>query len=338
MLLVLLASEFHPTTGLMETDRVAEYDKLYQREWPPKDYLPNNEGWKTLYERRFNQIRELEVKNGKYEGYMQSVFAAFLVQNFTELGFGLARAPAELTSALQEGIRGGLDRGEERFEYQIDVIEGPRCLFIDRPDLTQRVLEELQPYTEAWAETELTAHKAYGFRLYQNTSVLNMHVDKKQTHIVSMIYHIDSSDDAEDWPIYIEDFQGRTHEVILAPGDILFYESAKCLHGRPKAFNGSWYSSIFIHYYPTEGWQEDDHTMDAHYIIPPDWGRVEEGKAETPLKMVGTSFKEPECPNGWCATQDTVKWSGPGVDGYWIDPNQAKHEFVPRRFSGDEEL
>lgn len=62
-----------------------------------------------------------------------------------------------------------------------------------------QVLEELQPYTEAWAGMELTPHIAYGFRLYQNSSVLNMHVDKKQTHIVSMIYHIDSSDDSEPW-------------------------------------------------------------------------------------------------------------------------------------------
>lgn len=67
------------------------------------------------------------------------MFPAFLVRNYTELGFGLARAPEELTAALQEGIRGGLARGEARLEHQVKVIEGPRSLFIDRPDLTQRV-------------------------------------------------------------------------------------------------------------------------------------------------------------------------------------------------------
>jgi len=135
---------------------------------------------------------------------------------------------------------------------------------------------------------ELTPAMAYGFRLYRDGAVLNMHVrlghliififetavrpfsqvsqlyifpkfpvfmcrqvDRKQTHIISMIYHIDSESD-EPWPILIEDFLGRTHEVILAPGDILFYESSKCMHGRPKAFKGQWYSSIFIHYYPAQ--------------------------------------------------------------------------------------
>jgi hypothetical protein len=29
-------------------------------------------------------------------------------------------------------------------------------------------------------------------------------VDKSQTHVVSFILHIDKSEDAEDWPIFIE--------------------------------------------------------------------------------------------------------------------------------------
>ena len=126
--------------------------------------------------------------------------------------------------------------------------------------------------------------------------------------------------------------------MILTPGDILFYESSKCLHGRPKAFKGKWYSSIFIHYYPTNGWQDEDHQLRAHYIVPPNWSSKVEEKHETPLQMIGTSFKEPNCPNGWCSTQNTVKWSGPGEDGFWIDPNMQKHIFEPRRFSAGDDL
>ena len=73
-----------------------------------------------------------------------------------------------------------------------------------------------------------------------------MHIDKSETHIISCILHIDHSEDSEDWPILIEDFQGNTNEVILTSGDMLFYESSKCLHGRPHTFKGSWYSSIFV--------------------------------------------------------------------------------------------
>ena len=35
-------------------------------------------------------------------------------------------------------------------------------------------------------------------------SLTFQHPDKSQTHVISMIYHIDSSDDAEPWPLLIE--------------------------------------------------------------------------------------------------------------------------------------
>lgn len=56
---------------LSETERVAEYDKRYERKWPPKEYVPNTEGWKNLMERRFRQIREIDDSGEKYEAYMQ---------------------------------------------------------------------------------------------------------------------------------------------------------------------------------------------------------------------------------------------------------------------------
>lgn len=68
--LVAITGAFLPTAlaTLDEGSRVAEYDKRYPRTWPPKDYVPNTEGWKHLHEHRFNQIRELELDEGKYEG------------------------------------------------------------------------------------------------------------------------------------------------------------------------------------------------------------------------------------------------------------------------------
>ena len=39
-------------------------------------------------------------------------------------------------------------------------------------------------------------------------------------------------------------------EVDLQPGEMLFYESAKCAHGRPRKMKGRWYSSLFMHYAP----------------------------------------------------------------------------------------
>jgi hypothetical protein len=42
------------------------------------------------------------------------------------------------------------------------------------------------------------------------------------------------------------------------------------------------------------------------------------------MVMAGMSYREPECPNDWCASIDTIKWSGPGEKGYWIKPNMEK--------------
>jgi hypothetical protein len=73
------------------------------------------------------------------------------------------------------------------------------------------VLHDLQHYPETWAGIQLRRYFAYGFRLYRNESNLYMHIDKPESHVISFILHIDSSDDAEPWPIMIEDLQGSKH-------------------------------------------------------------------------------------------------------------------------------
>jgi len=184
---------------------------------------------------------------------------------------------------------------------------------------------------------ELTPYRAYGFRLYQNNSQLTEHVDKKQSHVISFILHIDSSEDAEPWPIFIEDFHGRTHEVILKSGDMLFYESTKLFHGRPRRLNGSWYCSVFVHYYPTHGWFDVNHELEAHYAVPPTWNEEPSGERKhTRLEMIGTSMTEPDCPDDWCRAQDTVKWSGSGEEGYVINPDMSKVPFNPKIIDREE--
>lgn len=313
---------------LVEEERIVEYHKRNYT-FPLQTYVPNHAGWRQLLEKRFTQVSEIENRGQRYEGYMQVMHSAHLVPNFTEYGFGLARCPDALLTDLQTTIREGLPKA--RLERRIEVIDAPQQpLFVQKPELTKRVLHEMLPYAEEWSHTPLTPATAYGFRLYQNQSRLNMHVDKLQTHIVSFILHIDSSEDAEPWPIFIEDFHGRTHEVVLTPGDMLLYESSKCLHGRPRRLNGSWYSSLFVHYFPRDGWEEIDHTLESHYAVPPSWSEVSNVKSGFPaLELVGTSLTEPSCPNHWCGTENSVKWGGPGEKGFWITPSFQRIPFEP---------
>lgn len=66
--------------------------------------------------------------------------------------------------------------------------------------------------------------KVYGLRLFRNESSFRMHIDKKGSHSVGYVLHVDSSDDTEPWPFFIEDFHGRTHEINLTPGDVIMFE------------------------------------------------------------------------------------------------------------------
>ena len=206
LFIVLIAVPAHCRT---EEERVARYHEL-NHTWPP-EWFPDTPGWRKLFDHRVRQVAEIEDRSDRFEGFAQILSAGLLQKNFTEHGFGLTRAPEPLMVDLRKAIRDGVEKGP-RLESYINAITEPRPWFIDRPDLTKRVLDELQEYSEAWVGFQLTPVTAYGFRLYRNTSRLHVHVDKTQTHVISFILHIDSSDDAEPWPILIEDLQGSTYD------------------------------------------------------------------------------------------------------------------------------
>ena len=122
-----------------------------------------------------------------------------------------------------------------------------------------------------------------------------------------------------------------THEVILTSGDLLLYESSKCFHGRPRPFKGSWYSSVFVHYYPKYGYKESFNKLEKVYAIPPQWTDQSTTHHEIPLIMHGTTMEEPTCPNKWCMTQYSNKFSGPAEENFILHPNGEKAPFHPKR-------
>jgi hypothetical protein len=323
--------------SLSEELRVQEYINRHHT-FPLHDYLPNTTGWRDLMSKRLEQVAELDDLDQRYEGFYQTIHSALLVPNFTEYGFGLAKCPDALLADLQMAIHEGLPHAV--YEEGENVIEGPeQPWFISRPDLTHRVLREMQSYAEEWVGLSLVAHQAYGFRVYRNESQLYMHVDQLATHVISFILHIDSSDDAEPWPLFIEDFHGRTHEVTLTPGDIFFYESSKCFHGRPRPFDGTWYTSVFVHYYPKENWIDQPHELNVHYAVPPIWSvKPSAERQQTKLEMVETAMREPDCVNAWCHSINTVQWGGPAEEGTLITPALERKPFHPAIHTLSEEL
>lgn len=59
-----------------------------------------------------------------------------------------------------------------------------------------------------------------------------MHVDTANTHVISAIINVDQDVD-EPWRLLILDHDENEHWITMAPGDMVLYESAKMLHGRP---------------------------------------------------------------------------------------------------------
>ena len=54
------------------------------------------------------------------------------------------------------------------------------------------------------------------------------------------------------WPLYIEDNEGRPHEVSIEPGEMVFFEGTRLTHGRPYPLDGEYYANIFVHYTPLD--------------------------------------------------------------------------------------
>jgi len=306
----LLGAFFVRACAFSEEEREAEYSAR-NHVWPPRqeDYKPSTPGWRKLMERRFRQVEAIsESDPGKYEGWSSTVHAALICPNFTEHGWAVTRAPEHVVDMLTRSLHSGLDSGylpEEDFIQSEFPIQKP--LFIKQDELNDWVLDELRPQHEVWGGTKLTGSAAYGLRVYRNKSVLGMHLDQSDTHVVSSILHVGHD---VNWPLVIEDFDGSTHEVFLEPGDQLFYESSKVMHGRPRRFEGSWYASVFLHYRPVDWRSEVDE--DAMYRIPPGWREtkpLDEGLDE--LKVDGVLFFEPGCENLWCGLRHAEQWRGP---------------------------
>lgn len=287
-------------------------------------WRPATDGWRRVFAAREIQLRRLthDVQQ-RWDGWTDLMQAGVLTPNFTSTGFKVVRAPVALHQKLHASLMQGLPNAPKELLSSFDnKLLHPRPSFVHQENLNNEVLTSLKPLHEEWSGVLLQPVKAYGLRVYRNGSTLQMHHDKVNDHIVSSILHVGHS--GEPWPIVIESFDGSTHEVDLQPGEMLFYESAKCLHGRPRTFHGEYYSSLFIHYKPV-GWGEKDGvtTDDVVYAVPDGWNVNDERAPAATLASLGvssdslpalhlasTAFYEPGCADDWCALATSVKHSG----------------------------
>ena len=127
-------------------------------------------------------------------------------------------------------------------------------------EIQEKVRRGLHPLAEEWAGVRLQHTATYGVRRYTNGSWLTSHVDRFNTHVISAIINLGQSV-TEDWPLYIKDNEGGEQAVVLAPGEMVWYESARAVHGRPRPLAGEYYDNLFIHFSPAGGWYSQPFTV-----------------------------------------------------------------------------
>ena len=327
-----------------DQERRAEFvARNYSWPIPNGGMVPNTVGWDRIMRRRIRQVEFLpsNPKTEKYDAFVVAMESALVVPNFTQYGWAVTKAPIDLTQEIQEYLRDNFSLAHPEGDDRAIVGDYPTVMVDLPPDLTHKALQRLLPYTESFAGgVALQPQAGYGLRLYANTSQLYMHLDKIATHVISCIYHIDHSADAKPWPLVIEDFEGVTQKVVLQTGDILFYESAKCLHGRPIPFDGSWFTSLFLHYSPID-WPLQE--WEAQYAIPDHWESEATSTTTTTsssssddynndqnlprLQMADTAMLEPDCLHGWCALTDgssSMWWEGETKAGVAISSHGSE--------------
>ena len=190
-----------------------------------------------------------------------------LVIPFTSRGFQVRKLPENLYQYLLSIVNmtsvspeiclesGHINCNQMDSQPKVEILPLNHTLMID-----SEVGEYLKQTAEHWSKVPLKFTSIYGVRKYRRGATLALHVDKLSTHVVSAIINIGQEvDQGRDWTLDILDNSGRGHQVVLAQGQMLLYESARLPHGRPKPLHGDHYSNIFVHFKPANvAWYTDN--------------------------------------------------------------------------------
>lgn len=144
-------------------------------------------------------------------------------------------------------------------EYGAMALMGISRYGSDKPDigyspvsanLIDQCYKVLSPMISNWCGHAVTRSWGYGIRSYGRNSILHLHRDRIDTHVISCILHVDEHSD-EPWPLDFIDHDGLHEKVFFEPGEALFYESL-CPHARLTPFNGDYYRNMYLHWHPVD--------------------------------------------------------------------------------------
>ena len=210
------------------------------------------------YRPKKNIINQTKIVPSTKENEIQNMVKKFktthkTIPSYTEVGFLKDKLNVHLVSKIRtfynenqqhlktEVVAGGYIETDSK-QSASETIE-----LTD--DLRNEIHSSLLKKAESWSGTKLLPTYVYGIRIYNRGAKLNPHRDREETHIIGVIINI-AQEVEKDWPLEIEDHQGKKHQLILKPGEIILYESALLDHGRPSPLEGKTFVNVFCHYMP----------------------------------------------------------------------------------------
>lgn len=184
---------------------------------------------------------------------------------FNNIPFKKLKVPSELYSKIKEEYNKmeftKVVNNDVSYEevYQTKTSGGISIVGSDTPyyhknEISRELYDEcydvITPIIEEWSKQKLEPTWGYGIRSYIRNSVLHLHRDRVDTHIISCIIYVDQKSE-RNWPLDFYDHDNNHHQVFFEDGDMLFYESL-CVHGRETPFQGKYYRNMYFHWRPVD--------------------------------------------------------------------------------------
>lgn len=251
--------------------------KLEASGWPQLNSI-----WNTYnFQGQFIQSRSDVTTNT----FLRNSFMATKVPAFTKSGVKAVETPPELQTFLIDFYKSkqGAIGYDEKMHFSETQNSHPettaRIISIStRADLANKYLRPLVSEWSGIPEEHLTMTSFYGIREYHPGHFLRNHIDRLDTHVLSLTLsiakldkqgeilpqHYNPNQNRTAWPLEWVGYDGLNTRHEHPPGTTLLYESAKIIHGRPdrQPVDAGLHLGAFAHYAPSDAIIDWENTVD----------------------------------------------------------------------------
>lgn len=203
--------------------------------------------------------------------WLLNIKQPIFVSAFSENGYELKNIPAAVLDNLITHYKDERPKriDEPIYPNEMHVInkdeEKPGLIEVPR-DLVDRIANGLDDYLEAFCSCKLEYSSAYGVHEFYNGNIIRRNLAYMATNVISAFLVLDENrdEDSEPWQVELTTMDGNRRKVLVKPGQMLVWESAKIIHGFPVPYQGKRIATFMINFRPTAGW---NYYIDGEYMV-----------------------------------------------------------------------